>query len=74
MLPQEMDTESSEYIQDFSTFAPNRDAYEFPYDEFHMGRQIEQSKNPNFNIIDVAQKVINNLKQDLRFYSNLAGQ
>jgi hypothetical protein len=73
-LPQDIDPISNEYIQDFSSYASNRDAYKFPYEEFKLGMQIEQNKNPNFNILEIAEKVINNLKDNIQFYSNLEGQ
>ena len=71
-LPEEINPEYSEFMQDFSSFSSNRDAYEFPIEEFKLGLGIEQKKNPGFNVIEIAEKVINRLKGDIQFYTNLS--
>jgi len=69
-VPQDINPEK-EYVWDFTTLSNNQDMFEFPEKEFKLGMAIEKQKNNIFNILDIAELVINNLKQDSKFYSNL---
>jgi len=69
-LPQEMDS-LADYIKDWKTLSDNNEVYEFPTTEFNLGLQVERQRNPDIAILDVADKVIFNLKDDPQFYSKL---
>ena len=62
---------TKEYVWHFPTISTNQDVYEFPQEEFNLGLKIEKQKNNIFNILDVAEIDINNLKADSKFYSKL---
>lgn len=55
----------------FRSFAGNDDVYEFPYKEFKKGLKIEKGRNPQFDFLSLGEIVIDNLREDKYFYSNL---
>jgi len=69
-LPEEIDTKE-EYLVNWEEVSENNDLYSFPMEEFKKGIQVEKAKNSNFNILDIAEIVINNLEDNPQFYSNL---
>lgn len=69
-LPNEIDYRHA-YLKDFSAFSDNGDVYEFPEEEFKLGLRIEKDKNDTWSILDISEKVINKLKENPRFYSDL---
>lgn len=70
LVPQDIDSEA-DYIWDYSQLSNNNEIYDFPTAEFNLGLKIEKQRNPEFNILSVADKVIFNLKENPRFYSEL---
>lgn len=68
--PEEIDVKNN-YLPDYSSASQNQDLYSFPDEEFKMGLQIETLRNPDMNILEVAEKVLFNLKQDSKFYTKL---
>ncbi|MEK6829567.1 MAG: hypothetical protein AABY15_05605 [Nanoarchaeota archaeon] len=68
-LPEDIDTQQ-EYLVGWDEASTNKDIQSFPYEEFKKGISVEQSKR-RVNILDIAEIVINNLKENPRFYSNL---
>lgn len=60
-----------DYVMDYSSLTSNQDLSEFPTGEFQLGMQIERQKNKISGILDLAEKVIQNLKGDKMFYSKL---
>lgn len=42
----------------------------FPMEEFHKGLQVEKAEHSNLNILDIAQLVLDHLKEDEYYYSN----
>lgn len=69
-LPEEQNAESI-YFDAWNQLSSNQDLQKFPQEEFNLGLQVEKERNPSFNVLELAQKVIENLKQDSKFYSNL---
>lgn len=69
-LPEDIDT-SEYYLINWEGFSKNNDLYNFPMEEFKKGIEVEKAKNNIFNILDIAEIVINNLEENPRFYSNL---
>lgn len=67
--PDEINTDIN-YYQAFNAFAGNDDTYDFPFDEFKKGIQMEKKVNPDFNLFQIAEIVIDNLKENKYFYSN----
>ena len=62
----EIDTDKHYLI--FKSASENQDTYEFPYDEFKRGMQVERMRNPVLNFYDHAEMVIKNLRDDKKFY------
>lgn len=73
MLPQDIDPESHYLVnfEEFSEYSDNDDLYGFPLDEFKKGIKVEKAKRDIFNILEIAQIVINKLQQNPQFYSDL---
>ncbi len=69
-LPEDIDTKE-EYLVNWEGMSSNHDLYNFPMDEFKKGIEVERAKNNIFNILDIAEIVINNLEENPQFYSNL---
>ena len=69
-LPEDIDT-SDEYLVNWEGMSSNNDLYGFPMEEFKKGIQVEKAKNTIFNILDISKIVINNLKDNPQFDSNL---
>lgn len=69
-LPEEQNPESV-YFDAWNQLSSNQDLQQFPQEEFNLGLKIEKDRNPSFSILELAQRVIENLKQDYKFYSNL---
>lgn len=59
------------YVKDFDAFSSNDEVFEFPKEEFYLGLKIERDKMPNDPILVVAEKVIDQLKENPQFYSEL---
>jgi len=70
MLPEDIDPRE-EYLINWDGFSENKDLYNFPTEEFKKGIKVEKSKNTIFNILDIAKIVIDNLRDNPQFYSNL---
>lgn len=69
-LPEDINT-SHDYFINWKRHSENNDLYNFPIEEFKKGISVEKAKKTNFNTIEIAEKVIDNLKENPRFYSNL---
>jgi len=69
-LPEEIDTKE-DYLMNWDEVSENNDLYGFPMEEFVKGIYVEKAKRSLFNILDIAEIVINNLKENHQFYSNL---
>jgi hypothetical protein len=69
-LPEDINTKE-EYLVNWVGISGNQDLYNFPMEEFKKGMEVEKTKNNIFNILDIAEIVINNLEVNPRFYSNL---
>jgi hypothetical protein len=69
-LPNDIDTRE-DYLINWEGMSDNHDLYHFPMEEFKKGIHVEKAKNNIFNILDIAEIVINNLEENPRFYSNL---
>lgn len=69
-LPEDINTKE-DYVINWKDVSENNDLYNFPLDEFKKGIYVEKAKKSLFNILDVAEIVINNLKENPQFYTNL---
>jgi hypothetical protein len=69
-LPEDISTKE-EYVLNWEEVSENNDLYGFPMEEFVKGVYVEKAKRNNFNILDIAEIVINKLKENHQFYSNL---
>jgi hypothetical protein len=69
-LPEDIDPKE-DYLINWEGASTNHDLYGFPLEEFKKGIEVERAKNNVFNILDISEKVINNLKENPHFYSNL---
>ena len=69
-LPEDIDPKE-DYVLNWEEVSTNHDLYNFPMEEFKKGIQVEKSNNNLFNILDIAEIVINNLEENPQFYSNL---
>lgn len=61
----------ADYVNNWTQLYKNNDMYEFPTQEFNLGLKIEKQRNPQLNILEIADKVIQQLKGDSQFYSKL---
>lgn len=68
--PQHIDP-MADYLWNWQQLASNNDVYEFPTTEFNLGLQIEKQRNSEMNVLEIAEKVIKQLKSDTQFYSKL---
>jgi len=69
-LPEDINTKE-DYLINWEGVSSNQDLYGFPMEEFKKGIQVEKAKNDMFNILDISKIVINNLKDNPQFYTNL---
>lgn len=69
-LPEDIDTRE-DYLVNWNEVSDNNDLYGFPMEEFVKGLHVEKAKRSSFNVLVLAEIVINNLKENPRFYSNL---
>lgn len=69
-LPQDINTKE-DYLVNWNDASDNNDLYGFPMDEFVKGIRVEKAKRSEFNILNIAEIVINNLEENPHFYSNL---
>jgi len=69
-LPEDISPQE-EYLINWEGMSTNQDLYGFPMEEFKKGIQVEKAKNTIFNILDLSKIVINNLKDNPQFYTNL---
>lgn len=69
-LPEDISPQE-EYLINWKGMSTNQDLYGFPMEEFKKGIQVEKDKNTIFNILDLSKIVINNLKDNPQFYTNL---
>lgn len=60
-----------DYVKNFQAFSANDEVYEFPKEEFFLGLRIERERQPEDSILTVAERVLEQLKADPQFYSNL---
>ncbi len=68
--PQQIDP-LTDYVLDWNRFSTNNEVFDFPKDEFNLGMSVERNKDAEAQILDLADKVIDTLKKDPQFYSNL---
>lgn len=71
--PQNIDP-LTDYFLDWQKFSQNDSVFDFPKDEFNLGMRVERNKDPKASVLDLAQKVIQVLKDDPQFYSNLSSR
>jgi hypothetical protein len=69
-LPEDINTQE-DYLVNWEEVSDNNDLYGFPMEEFVKGLHVEKAKRSSFNVLALAEIVINNLKENHRFYSNL---
>ena len=69
-LPEDINTKE-DYLINWDEAEDNQDLYGFPLKEFMKGIYVEKTKKKLFNVLDVAEIVINKLKENAQFYSNL---
>lgn len=69
-LPEDIDTKE-DYLVNWKEVSENHDLYGFPMKEFKKGLHVEKAKRDIFGILELAEIVINNLKENPQFYSNL---
>jgi len=70
MIPQEVDP-IADYAWDWNQLSANHEVYEFPTTEFNLGLKVEKQRNQEMNILEIAEKVISQLKDDPQFYSKI---
>ncbi len=68
--PQQIDP-LTDYVLDWNKLSTNNSVFEFPRDEFESGLRIERNKDSKAQLLDLAAKVIEQLKQDPQFYSKM---
>lgn len=68
--PEDIDVKAN-YFRDWTQLSNNNDVYEFPTEEFNLGLKVEKQRNPEMNMLTIADKVIQQLKGDNQFYSKL---
>jgi hypothetical protein len=71
--PQQIDP-LTHYVLDWEKLSTNNSVFEFPKDEFELGMKIERNKDGKSQLLDIAAKVIEQLKSDPQFYSNLTSR
>lgn len=69
-LPEDINTKE-DYLLNWGEVSKNKDLYGFPIEEFIKGIYVENAKKSSFNILDLGEIVINNLKENPQFYTNL---
>ena len=68
--PQQVDP-LTHYVMDWQRLSTNNSVFDFPKQEFELGIKIERDKDGKSQLLDIAAKVIERLKDDPQFYSNL---
>ena len=62
-------------VEHFNKSSNNNDIYEFPFEEFKIGlefeKEIYEKNNYNLDILGIAEKVINNIRKNKNFYTDL---
>lgn len=71
--PQQVDP-LTHYVLDWEKLSTNHAVFEFPKDEFELGMKVERNKDGQSQLLDIASKVIEQLKDDPQFYSNLTSR
>lgn len=71
--PQQIDP-LTHYVLDWEKLSTNNSVFDFPKDEFELGMRVERNKDGKAQLLDVASKVIEQLKADPQFYSNLTNR
>lgn len=69
-LPEDINTQE-DYLVNWNNASTNKDVQDFPIEEFQKGLQVERAKRKVFNIMHIAEIVIDKLKENPHFYSNL---
>lgn len=69
--PTDLDRNSESYLMDFGDYSKNNDFSEFPLEKFKKGLSIERARMNKFNIIDISISVLERLKDNPNFYSEL---
>lgn len=59
------------YLANYDKYEDNQGMYKFPFEEFKRGLKIEVNINPSLDIIEVAKKVLENLRYNKYFYTEL---
>ena len=62
------------YVLDWEKLSTNNSVFEFPKDEFELGMKVERNKDGKSQLLDIASKVIERLKSDPQFYSNITSR
>jgi len=70
-LPEDINPEKEEYIYNNQLEASNDALQEFPMAEFHLGLKIERNRKNLFDILDVADIVIQRLRDNPNFYTEI---
>jgi len=73
MEPQQIDP-LTHYVMDWNRMSTNNSVFEFPKDEFELGMKVERDKDAKSQLLDIAAKVIEQLKTDPQFYSKLTSR
>jgi len=69
-LPSDIEPEEH-YLVNWNGVSENNDLYGFPIEEFKKGLHVEKAKRDIFNVLDIAEIVINKLRENPHFYSDL---
>lgn len=71
--PQQIDP-LTHYVLDWDKLSTNNSVFEFPKEEFELGIKVERNKDGKSQLLDIASKVIEQLKIDPQFYSNMVNR
>lgn len=71
--PQQVDP-IDHYVLDWDRLSTNKSVFDFPKEEFELGMGVERNKDAKAQLLDLASKVIEQLKMDPQFYSKLTNR
>lgn len=71
--PQQIDP-LTQYVLDWEKLSTNNSVFEFPKNEFELGIKVERNRDSKSQLLDIASKVIEQLKIDPQFYSSMVNK
>ena len=69
MLPKAEEINKNNEYKINQNASKNQEVYDFPFDYFKKGFEIEKETNDYLNVYDIAKKVIENLQKDKNYYA-----